>query len=80
MRYSVWLRIRFCANSRVKQRARAASEAFQCDTARSCRACEVVGEIGPGVLLYLGITGSDGPEEVQDLAKKVFCFGVSLLW
>ncbi len=33
---------------------------------------EVVGEIGSGLLVYLGITHSDGPAEVAWLARKVW--------
>jgi D-tyrosyl-tRNA(Tyr) deacylase len=32
---------------------------------------ETVGEIGPGFLLLVGITASDGPAEVDQLARKV---------
>ena len=33
---------------------------------------EVVGEVGEGLLVYLGITHSDGPNEVAWLAGKVW--------
>jgi len=33
---------------------------------------EVVGAIGPGLLVYLGVTHSDGPAEVAWLARKVW--------
>ena len=33
---------------------------------------EVVGEIGPGLLVYLGVTHSDGPAEVAWMARKVW--------
>jgi len=33
---------------------------------------EVVGTIGPGLLVYLGVTHSDGPAEVAWLARKVW--------
>jgi D-tyrosyl-tRNA(Tyr) deacylase len=32
---------------------------------------ETVGEVGPGFLLLVGITASDGPAEVELLARKV---------
>jgi D-tyrosyl-tRNA(Tyr) deacylase len=33
---------------------------------------EVTGEIGPGLLVYLGVTHDDGPAEVAWLARKVW--------
>ena len=39
--------------------------------ARVTVAGETVGEIGPGFLLLVGITGGDGPAEVDLLARKV---------
>jgi len=33
---------------------------------------EVVGEIGPGLLVYLGVTHADGPVEIAWMARKVW--------
>jgi D-tyrosyl-tRNA(Tyr) deacylase len=33
---------------------------------------ETVGEIGPGLLVYLGVTHDDGPPEISWLARKVW--------
>jgi D-tyrosyl-tRNA(Tyr) deacylase len=32
---------------------------------------ELVGEIGPGLLVYLGVTHDDGPAEITWLARKI---------
>jgi len=32
----------------------------------------VVGEIGPGLLVYLGVTHADGPDEIAWMARKIW--------
>ena len=40
-------------------------------SARVTVAGETVGEIGPGLLVYLGVTHADGPAEVAWIARKI---------